>query len=346
MNFTSTTGFARRLLSLLFITVIVWAMQSKLPLSQSVWMVWSIFLFALLTVEGSLVFRAGLVILSGTVATIGVSIVRLLQVEPMVLLGFITLATFACLYYGQRYTDYLFPAFIINLMLLLANLPLVSHSISQVSQSILLGAFVVAAIDCIFHVWSVKRQQRILIANALNALKHLVDDIFACYLQPDYADNVYLYERRLHLQKQRYLQSQVLLTNELKDNHHSEQEAKHYMQLLKQFDLVYDVLLDAAQLRRRLSDFTVLAVCQDELRALARGFHACILQLTRKVKNPEAVIVMQDVTASIERLEAIYQQVLQVSAPEPLVIQLFIASLTALYEELNALMMLLAKDAA
>lgn len=132
--------------------------------------------------------------------------------------------------------------------------------------------------------------------------KHLIEDIFACFLQPDYEDNLYLYEHRIHKSKRK------CATLILKQGAHAN---------LSGLITIYNGLLDCGLLRWRVKDKTAFALCRDEMAAL------------------EEALINGAISTSIPALESIYQNVLLVSVKEPLPFFLFIQGLKILEKAYN-----------
>jgi len=129
-------------------------------------------------------------------------------------------------------------------------------------------------------------------------LQNLTSDIFACFLQSNYEDNLYLYEHRIHTSKAKCIP------------------------LPPQQQRIFNGLLDCGLLRWRVKDKSVFQVCHNEMVVLANTLK---LSLTLK-KNEDAL------SSAISAFENIYQNVLAVTAKEPLAFLLFIASLKVLKE--------------
>ncbi len=172
------------------------------------------------------------------------------------------------------------------------------------------------------------KKERPLIRKALASLERLNDEIFACFLQPSYLDTRYLFERRIHIQKNAFMQAMIAL-------HHLKQSETHEMQKLNQ---LYDLMLSYAQLRWRISDHSVFLLCTDELSQLARIISSVLERASKQIrgKNFKLDFNYHQLPDAIESLEENYHQVLQVSAKEPINFLLFIANLKLFCEELMA----------
>lgn len=141
--------------------------------------------------------------------------------------------------------------------------------------------------------------KNIRIDKARKSLRSLNQAIFSCFLDSAYQDNLYLFERRIHLQKRNFMRAIMKVSGSS----------------LVHFNLLFDCMMNYAQLRWRITDFTVLSVCAKELNALCQAIDASLAQK----KNAASQLMF-----AIQQLEAVYQQVLQISSPDPLAFLLFI----------------------
>lgn len=161
---------------------------------------------------------------------------------------------------------------------------------------------------------------------SLRYLKQVSDAIFSCLLSPEYPDNLYLFERRLHLQKVKYMQSLAQL-----------RQSKGLSSFINKLDHCYDILLDCAQLRHRVKDHATFTLCAPELIAINQEIGVAIAACMANIANKKHEFVLSALAEKLMPLEANYSTVLQISAREPLVFLLFITSLKALADELQAL---------
>lgn len=156
------------------------------------------------------------------------------------------------------------------------------------------------------------------ISAALSHLRRLNQDIFNCFLLPEYASHLYLFERRLHLQKKHVMQAIAKLDGP------ADRQARVYL------DQLYDGMLDYAQLRRRVTDATVFEICKKELIDIQNDIDQLLFGMIRKNDLDTMSFINH-----IQRLEDQYHQVLHVVAHEPLVFLLFIFSLKLFSEKIN-----------
>ena len=87
---------------------------------------------------------------------------------------------------------------------------------------------------------------------------------------------------------------------------------------------LFAIVLDYAQLRHRVGDHTVFGICHLELLSIQQAINKMISDLIADSLTPPQDNVLLE---KIDRFEEIYQNVLRVTAPDPLVFVLFIDSL-------------------
>jgi len=208
------------------------------------------------------------------------------------------LVTSAFVYLGQRYHRCYAGFFILNLLVLLAlSIPITIIVCAQLSLFVLLGC-----------VKQLKIKTRFTIT--LENMCLFSEEIFACLLQSDYPENIYLYERRLHERKQAVLRT-------LRNNNKLEN--------------IYDALQDCSQLRHRVTDHTIFSVCSEELAAISRALSSVFVVM---IKHKKKVVDTSLLDQAISHFEDIYAHVLQVTSREPLVFLMFISTLKGLSDEL------------
>lgn len=142
------------------------------------------------------------------------------------------------------------------------------------------------------------------------ALKKLVEDIFACFIQSDYEENLYLYERRVHISKMKCL---ALIQRRAKDAG------------VSRVILFYNGLIDCGLLRWRIKDKSVFSICHAEL----VGIRDALIKMLGGEEDHLDECIMA--------LESVNQTVLQVAAKEPLPLLLFICGLKTLKESYLAI---------
>ncbi len=140
--------------------------------------------------------------------------------------------------------------------------------------------------------------------------------IFSCFLETDYPQNSYLYERRLHIQKNKCLTYLMKLLDL------SSRESSHFLYGEK----IFSVMLDYASLRQRVSDHAVFLMCKEELLKILRAMNQVLWDAQQKTPNAAILLEtnLEKLLEKIDSLENIYQNVLRVTAPDPMIFVLFI----------------------
>lgn len=129
---------------------------------------------------------------------------------------------------------------------------------------------------------------------------------------PDYRDNQYLYERRLHEAKREVSAALWAMKAEASVSRALAIEA---------------VVLELIQLRYRVQDWALFEMCELELQGLQTVLSACFQQLTQFTCDEGH---LQWLDAQITQFEAITETVLSISAPDPQPFALFIFALKQL----------------
>jgi hypothetical protein len=209
-----------------------------------------------------------------------------------------------------------------------------------------MGTLIVTCFQFIFYVGFIKTEFRFNMQIALGKLQLLSKEIFSCLIYPEYANNIYLFERRIHIQKNEFMQ----LFNQLQDITRYAEKTKYkeslkINNLLAKLNTLYDILLDCSLLRFRVKDHAIFKVCKEELIDIAREIDKTIFQFIQivnkgfffhsQVTRHQARFDITEFSKKIQKLEDNYQNVLQIAAHDPLVFFLFICSLKSLLEEME-----------
>jgi hypothetical protein len=189
-----------------------------------------------------------------------------------------------------------------------------------IALSIVVGTLVALLPQCILYWRFTKHLQQGRIQEMIKQLKILNQEIFACYLSSQYQEEKYIYERRIHQIKKYYLRASVSFAKTV---------ASHSAlnQLVNHFDHLFDILMNLAQLRTRVEDFTIFNVCHTELTAVCDELDSLLKELYAAYHQKNLTRDVKMFQQQIQQLETLYQRVLQVTAPDPFVFVLFIGSL-------------------
>ena len=141
----------------------------------------------------------------------------------------------------------------------------------------------------------------------LNALQQ---SVFECFT-PEYPHHLYVFERRLHRAKKKYFKCMQAIQSRFSMNQHD----------LHRIDHLFDTLMACAQLRRRVSDYTIFTLCQNECDTISRG-------IERAIHASDTT----SLTQSISKFDHLFHHILLAVAKEPLAFVLFISELNAFVE--------------
>lgn len=135
----------------------------------------------------------------------------------------------------------------------------------------------------------------------LKQLDELQKKIFAIYLNRDYFEKTYSYEKSLHEFRLKIITSLLKLANA--NDYHNE---------------LFELVMDLGNLRYRILDHATFKICEKELIALSENLS---LLLNGKISQFKESIVA---------FEKIYQTTLQVVIKNPIVFLIFIENLSAI----------------
>lgn len=309
----------------LSIFIFYWA---RLP--KSYWIIWSAFFLAFVNQGDSFSQRVTTIAYTAIVVNVSIYLTDYISFYPWLLFAYLAFLSGACIYAMIAFENLAIPIFIVNLLTVIASGESVSiFQVNIENTFVLMGALIVLIAQIIYWFHFVRNQfKENLLVNFKN-LKSLNDDIFACYLQPEYKDNLYLYERRLHIAKNRFMKTSVRLNNILLKNKAGLPEEKSILlnEIIAQLTWVYDSMLAYAQLRRQVTDYTIFSLCNEELKQIKTTIGNLFNELGAifSFKNP--ISEPTQLTPFIQDFENTYEHILRVSAREPLAILLFIDSL-------------------
>ena len=99
-----------------------------------------------------------------------------------------------------------------------------------------------------------------------------------------------------------------------------------------QMQTLFEMILDIGQIRRRVTDHTVFALCNDELSGIDDALNQLLPALAsdNKQKVADGLLMME---RYITQFESNFEHILRVTAREPLVFVLMLGTLKSLLEE-------------
>lgn len=328
MDFPLTVFFLKRLAYLLCLIALIFFIQRWVQPGETIWLMGPAFLLPFIT-SGTEFPKAFLVtIMTGFCAASGAYLAAILHF-PVLIAGYLCILTVFVSYFRQVYPQYFFPMFMGLAWIVMSTGKPVSLAENNARFVIfILITVITALLQIIFVSFSSKNDLKINKSAVLRNLKKLNQVIFSCLLTQEYSDNIYLYERRLHEQKKQYFQSMQKLKYSLQRT--KTQNPKFIINA----DALFNNMMDYAQLRKRVTDYTTLSVCSKELTDIFAAIQNLMDDVMRDNDKEKLSADMQTFKLKINNLEDNYYHVLQVASREPLVFLLFINSLRALAENI------------
>lgn len=346
--------FLKKLFYLIFVLLSVFSIYWYISLPERHWLIWSSLACLFFPMEHSFsrqirtylqwaVLFPLLIFITGSLTASTVAITIYLFIL-MFLISFIS----QCHQIFDDAAHVFIPSFLLGVLILIsAFLP--PHEFQDNLYRaffVLLGMAIPMVWQIIFWPHYIDNRIQYLTHRALRYLSGLQQSIFACFLQPDYSENVYSYERKLHLYKYLFLLTQFGLKNLLGS-------CKKNVNGVLYLDELFDLSLDMSQLRWRVSDYTIFAVCKQDLTAVIVNIAALFFSLgaiVNRKSNARSKVsqqFLQKLTLlemSIKKLDETYYNVLQVTSREPLVFFLFLTRLKIFQEKLLCLYKFLVGD--
>lgn len=335
----------KNLIYLFTITFIAFAIQYFFYFIPNIhWLTWPILFAGLITSGNTVLERLTSIVVTGfataLLAFIVAQVAKLSGMLSGILAALLLLITIICILIHEVKHEYFYNTFLVNFFAILSVgfLQISDQSINEF-WLIISGFSIIVLIQFVFSFNFIQNNLNNALVFTLKDLKVLNDEIFSCLLSAEYPDNKYLFERRLHLQKNKWMQSfqSLCKASTVAVTKLSNINKNILNSIIETIDQIFDTIIDCAQVRRRVSDYSVFEICKDELKAIALDIDMALSGLIKKNYHYEVSSLDQ----AIKKLEANYNAVLQVAAREPLVIFLFIESLKELSEKLKKIKELL-----
>ncbi len=347
MDWTSSTPYLltplakRYVLSLILtaMTALIAYQYSDAPYAQ--WLVVTALCLALVPLQIAQHYRLYAVALPGLLLALLVCGATLLAHHPLMMGGYLVGVTLVGVYWAERYPAYARGALLICVLLVFAAYEFPLGSLPNRPFYILIGTLIALCWRAVLYVHVLPCMIHSQLKLVLFRTQRLTSDIFACLLEPEYSDTLYLYERRIHVSKDLVLQSMVQLRDLQRQQQLGAVQQDRLQAQIDKLDEVISRIFACAQLRYRVTDPSVFAVCQPELSRITLSLQQLYTQLMQRVTSPGDALNATALDAAVAQLDESYQNVLQVSAPEPLVFLLFMTDLRTLgiaLEQLYALL--------
>lgn len=330
----------KRLLYLILVAGITfWASTFFHGYREVYWLIWSAFILSLITTGDSFKRRINVIVITGLCAAF-VAYFAAALASPLLMAIYLLFVTATCVSIGQRFPLTSFQIYIIGIFAILsACLDTSIIGDLQRFEFICLGTAIAGLLQIVFYPYFVRNELKPYLIISLKDLKKLNTEIFACLLEPAYPENIYLFERRLHLRKNDYLSAMTRLreiARVLSIKMTNEEKASHD-KWISSLDFLFENMMDYSQLRQRVSDFSTYSVCAEELKNICAAINDCLDSMMAHVKNKKLFINTTHLNEMIGQLENNYHHVLQVAAREPYVFLLFIDSLNSFSHKMEEL---------
>jgi hypothetical protein len=341
MDFIFATQSIKRLLYQVLLVGVTFGIYFNLNVPDRYWTIWSAFFLSLIIWEGPLALRIKMMLQTGLAFILIAGLFGLLSVFPIIIPLGLCFLTIGSVIFSKMRTQYALSSLVIVLLAIISALTLPTM-IANSQRMIMLGVGVLVVLLChlLFYLRPIKETFRINIYASLKNLLSLNTVIFASLIDQQYKNNLYLFERRIHLQKNKCVQTFIAFNQRFPKNSHGHCYEKH-ARIIGQLGLLYDALLDCSMLRFRIKDHTILKVCEAELvgilhaiNQVMRGWMKVFSRswLRPKVNSKEHLVTLSQ---WIFKLEENYQHFLQAIAEDPLAFLLFVESLKSLAKEME-----------
>lgn len=323
----------RRLVYLLLVACVACGSLFFFPPKDAFWFAAAAMTLACISLGDFFLQRIEYILLTGLCAATSVFLTSWLMPILLFQAIFVVLIILSCFWWARIKPHLFYPAFIVSIFTLLASIP-TGRDVNANAVALLLGVLFVCISQLVFLPRFAEQQLKAYRVMGLHALQDLGQAIFTCLTQADYKELSYTFERRIHLRKLDFLYAWSELKRLIAVNRLPHQSAytQHFIVTLEN---LYIALLDSAQLRLRISDYSTLSICQQELLFFAKEFDkACDYLIKRFAGLKAQEFNQQSLEDAIAALDDNYQHVLKVSAHEPFFFVDFTASLKRIVNEL------------
>jgi hypothetical protein len=329
----------KRALYVILVALTVYLVKWSFPHLQADWLIWSAFLLSLILTGDSFKRRLSAIIITGLLAGFASFIAASLGSSPFFLALYLFIVTMICVVVGQRYPAIFLQTCIINLFVMLTSSMDTLASNLDHFELICIGVLITVLLQFVFYPYFIRNELKPWLVISLRNIKKLNQEIFSCLLDAEYTDNLYLYERRVHVRKTDFFHAMNRLreVTHLAETKLSAQEKESHEWWLVELNALFENIMDYSQLRRRVTDYSTFSVCSQELKSIVNELDKCFDAIIKYVKTGKYVPYTNQLNININALEDNYQHVLQVAAPEPVAFLLFIDSLNAFSEKLKIL---------
>lgn len=320
----------------MFVTCAAYAAHYFINTPFTAWLIPVTYTLSLVTSGPTLILRQSILFLMGLVLVFTSIIATYLGVIHGVLLAYLLILILLYMrYLHPRISNTKVFVLFLFLTIVFANRTGQIESDLERASIIMLGVMIAMISQLLF--WNALVGDNIERASkaAVFALRRLNHAVFNCLMSSDYVDNVYEYERQLHLYKRQFYSALSQFRTEL-PRLNSPFRQSFFMERIALIEGVYENVMDYAQIRWRIEDHSSYSLCSSELRDLETAVDARFISLgAALMKKPRPKSDENALLAALDRMKSVYDAVLSVSVQEPLAILLFMASLHGLNDKLT-----------
>lgn len=331
--------FIRRWLYFISVFVLTLGAAWCLPsLAGKCWLAGAVFFLVLITTGNTFSARIICILFTGVGMSLAVLLSSFFVNNDAALAVYLWIMT-ACLVSAMwHWHQYRLSCLLINLFAFFALLPGVEQIVlKDGAESMLLGTLIVIVSQLLFWPHFISNQIKQTLRAGVRGLQGLGNDVFFCLLQTDYPNKIYLFENRIHMQKTKIMRVRKRLYSLIEGNKKINMTKKEMLQeLAEHFDVLYESFINCAQVRWRTTDHTIFAVCEHDLLSILQEINKIYEEfIVLLFAHTSIYLDLNTLQMRINQFEQTYQNVLQVSAREPVVLLFFVMSLQMFARELN-----------
>lgn len=284
---------------------------------QAVWLLYAALPLMCIVIDKSAWRRVLCIFLTGFIASTILLVFAAIE-SPLASFLVALLIIGGTVYFGLIYANYYLVSIYIALTVIVTSLLQMTFMQGISSGVYLLMGTTLSALWQVVFIYKEKQyRSNYLFNECLKELNQLQQTILTCLVEPNYSDKRYQFERRMHLQKYQFMRSAGEYAELSKEN-----MAAQLLQL-------YSVLLESALIRWRISDFNIFSFGQKELQTISQALNQIFSS-----KFKQGLQLLND---SIDQLDDLYENILKVTAKEPLPVLLFVGSLRSMQNEIQAI---------
>jgi hypothetical protein len=305
-------------------SVAIFFLETRLP--QAAWLLAAAFLLVNITLETTLLRRSMVIAATGLVTALLIFISLQLRIFLPAQYLMLALVTGVCTYGGVVKSNDTYPFFVVNFLVVLSLYSETNAPPIVAAAYVVLGMLVTLVAQLLLLPFFTRDEHRRSEAQVFYRLDKLASVILSCFTTSDYSENVYLYERRVHKQKIKCLGTMAELAAR------ETGITKPARCLSTEMQTFFEIILDIGQLRRRVTDHTVFALCPNEMIAIQLSIALMFRAFASRQNKEQLELSMLSFERDLYQLENIFETVIKVTAREPLAFVLFLSALKSLLQ--------------